>query len=198
MATPQRETPPRETPLGATHVWFLRGINVGGAHRLPMAALRDHLADLGAANVKTYIQSGNVVFRSPAGAAAGLQQRFETEAPQRYGFPVPVVARSAAELSALVAGNPFLADLDPGADYDHTHYHLGMVRDGVDPADLSRLEPEAFQPDEYVVRDENVYFYLPAGLSGSRLVTSPGFAKLWAGMTLRNWRTVLKTLELAA
>lgn len=184
--------------MSDVHVWFLRGINVGGAHGLRMAVLRDHLGELGVADVKTYIQSGNVVFRAPDRVAAALPELFEEEARARYGFAVPVVARPAAALTAIVANNPFLAAVDDHAAVDHKRYHLGLFRESPPPQLVSALEPAAYQPDDFVMTGREIYFDLPAGVAESKLLTSKGFGKLWAGMTLRNWRTVAKTLALAA
>lgn len=180
------------------HVWFLRGINVGGAHGLRMAALRDHLTQLGAEAVKTYIQSGNVVFSAPSQVAASLPLLFEGEAPGRYGFSVPVVARSAAQLASTVASNPFLKGHQAGADFDHKRYHLGLLREPPDAPVSSGLEPEDYLPDEYAVSGRDIYLDLPAGVAESRLLRSKVFAEQFRGMTLRNWRTVLKTLALAS
>jgi uncharacterized protein (DUF1697 family) len=179
-------------------VWFLRGINVGGAHRLPMAALREHLGALGATEVRTYIQSGNVAFRVPGDVAEALPGRFEAEAPGRYGFAVPVVARTASELSAIAASNPFLADVDDQAGVDHRQYHLGLFREPPRALLDAGLEPATYRPDDLVVAGRDVYFYLPNGVSGSVLFTKKGFAKLTGSMTVRNWRTVLATLALAS
>ena len=189
--------PSDDSSTSQVHVWFLRGVNVGGAHALPMAALRDHLGELGAEDVKTYIQSGNVVFTAPAQLASALPGLFEVEAPARYGFAVPVVSRTAAQLQAVVEYNPFLRAPPAGSAFDHKQHHLGLWQEKAAATLLSRLEQEDFQPDEYAVHDREIYLYLPAGVAGSKLLKSRGFAKPWGGMTLRNWRTVLKTLAMA-
>lgn len=189
---------PRNDTTSEVHVWFLRGINVGGAHSLRMAALRDHLSALGAEDVKTYIQSGNVVFRASPQLASALPGLFEDEAPGRYGFFVPVVARTAAELAAIVTGNPFLRGQAAGAEIDHKQYHLGLLLKPPEGPVLSEIGPEDYQPDDYAVQGRDIYFYLPAGVAESKLLKWKGFAKLWGGMTLRNWRTVLTTLALAS
>jgi uncharacterized protein (DUF1697 family) len=189
------------TTDAGVHVWFLRGINVGGAHSLRMAVLKDHLSELGAQDVRTYIQSGNVVFGASAGVAAALLIAFEEQAPSRYGFSVPVVSRTADELAAIVAKNPFLSELDSGAVVDHKRYHLGLLREppsGEMLSTLDQLEREDHRPDACAVEGRDIYFDLPGGVAASQLLKSKTFAKTWGGMTLRNWRTVLRTLALAA
>lgn len=190
----------KEATRSEAHVWFLRGINVGGVRRLPMAALRDHLIDLGATAVKTYIQSGNVAFLAP-GDTASMRERFAGEAPERYGFAVPVVSRTATELSDCAANNPFLSGFGNHAEalagIDHKHFHLGLFDEPPQALLAAGLERAAFEPDDFAVAGRDVYFHLPAGLSGSNLLKSKGFTKLTTGMTLRNWRTVLATLVLA-
>lgn len=179
------------------YVALLRGINVGGHNRVAMPRLRQACESVGCTEVTTYIQSGNVVFKAPARLASALPGRFEGEAPARYGFAVPVVARTAAQLQAVVEYNPFLRAPPAGSAFDHKQHHLGLWQEKAAVTLLSRLEQEDFQPDEYAVHDREIYLYLPAGVAGSKLLKSRGFAKPWGGMTLRNWRTVLKTLAMA-
>lgn len=177
--------------------WFLRGINVGGAHRLPMEALRNHLAELGAEDVRTYIQSGNVVLRAPARIAAALPGRFEEEAPTRYGFAVPVMVRTAEELAAIIARNPFLAGQDPEGPLDHKRYHVGLLHTNFSGVAASALLGGSWAPDAVAIDGRHVYFDLPAGVSGSKVLTSKEFKAAWRDMTVRNWRTLTQVHDLA-
>ncbi len=93
------------------HVALLRGINVGGKNRLPMAELRELFVEAGCRDVQTYIQSGNVVYRV-AGSAAGRISRSITAAiADRFGLQIPVVTRTARELARVAGTNPFLAEV---------------------------------------------------------------------------------------
>ena len=92
----------------ARHIALLRGINVGGHRKVPMAELREMAAELGLADVRTYVASGNLVFDSADGA--GLEARLEQAIRQRFGFPVDVVLRSAAQWQAYVRANPMMEE----------------------------------------------------------------------------------------
>src|ERR1700677_3262694 len=101
---------------------LLRGINVGGKHKLPMKDLAALLEGLGCSRVRTYIQSGNAVFEAPAAVAAGLPRGLHAAILKKAGFEAPVVLRSAAQIAAVLKANPFLAkNLDP------EHLHVGFL-----------------------------------------------------------------------
>lgn len=187
---------PAASTLDDVHVWFLRGINVGGAHSVRMAALREHLTELGAAEVRTYIQSGNIAFRAGDALAGDIRRGFEHQASERHGFAIPVMARTASELARLVVGNPFLTGVDPEGPLDHKRYHVGLLQDVPADETLAVLESGQWLPDEYALRGRELYFNLPLGVANSKLLQWKGFSKLWAGLTLRNWRTIVKTLAL--
>jgi uncharacterized protein (DUF1697 family) len=91
-----------------THVALLRGINVGGNNILPMKELAKIFADAGCVGVRTYIQSGNVIFEAPAGAA-GVADAVTAKIEKRFGFRVPVIVRTSRQLQQTIRGNPFLA-----------------------------------------------------------------------------------------
>ena len=90
-----------------TFVAFLRGINVGGHHKLPMAALREQLTEMGFENVQTLLNSGNVVFESSETDIQALESNMERQLAQAFNFPVPVIVRTKEELTTLVTENPF-------------------------------------------------------------------------------------------
>ena len=113
-----------ESGTGSVHVALLRAINVGGTKKLLMAELRAMFEAAGCADVRTYIQSGNVVFRAEPALAARIPGLIEAEIADTKGFQVPVVTRTAAELHAVVRGNPFLA-----AGADPAQLHVGFLAD---------------------------------------------------------------------
>lgn len=86
---------------------FLRGINVGGHHKVPMAELREKLTAIGCTQVKTLLNSGNIVFEADANPIEPLEQRLEDYLSQSFGFPIPVILRTQKEISDLVDENPF-------------------------------------------------------------------------------------------
>jgi uncharacterized protein (DUF1697 family) len=166
---------------------FLRGINLGGRHKVPMAELRAFFAELGAHDVSTYIQSGNVVFRAEEAVARELAAGFERRAEERFSFPVPAVVRSAGALRDVLAGNPFLAD---GA--DEKALHVLFLASEPDAAAVAGLDPERSAPDAFAVRGREVYLHLPHGVARTRLTTAYFDRVLRTTSTGRNWRTVAK------
>src|SRR3990172_6115866 len=95
------------------HVALLRGVNVGGKNMLPMKDLAAMFTNAGCASVSTYIQSGNVVFEASPALSRRIPTLLERAISDRFGYHVPVVTRSGAELGNIVRGNPFL---EAGAD----------------------------------------------------------------------------------
>jgi len=185
-------TPPPPSPRRTTrHVALLRGINVGGKNSLPMDRLARLFERAGCRGVATYIQSGNVLFDAPEAAlptlAAGIARRIEAE----HGLRVPVVLRSAAELSRAVRSNPFVADgFPPGS------LHVMFLAEVPTPSGLARLDPERSRPDEFRVVGREVYLRCPGGLGRTKLTNAYFDRALGTVSTVRNWKTVQRLLEM--
>jgi len=170
---------------------FLRGINVGGKRKVPMDELRAFFAELGASDVRTYIQSGNVAFRAGEALAREIAEGFADRAEARFGFAVPSALRSAKELQAVLTGNPFLAG---GA--DEKALHVLFLTGEPDPAAVAALDPQRSAPDAFAVRGREIYLHLPNGVARTRLTNAYFDAALATTSTGRNWRTVRTVAEL--
>jgi uncharacterized protein (DUF1697 family) len=179
--------PPGGAVGGPARSWaaFLRGINVGGKHKLPMRELAAFFVELGAHEVRTYIQSGNVVFLAEETVARRLTASFERRAEARFGFPVPTVVRSALELRAVLAANPFLAD---GA--NEKALHVLFLASEPAPGAVAGLDSERSAPDAFAVRGREIYLHLPNGVARTRLTNAYFDRALGTTSTGRNWRTV--------
>jgi uncharacterized protein (DUF1697 family) len=175
-----------------THVALLRGINVGGQHRVPMADLRDAFAAAGAREVRTYIQSGNVIFQAGAATAARIAAAGTTALAQRLGFELPVITRSRVELAAVAAGNPFLL-----AGADPERLHVVFLATAPTAAAVAGLDPRRSPPDELAVRGREIYLRCPNGMARTKLTSDYFDTRLATTGTARSWRTVLALLELA-
>jgi uncharacterized protein (DUF1697 family) len=175
-----------------THVALLRGINVGGRNKLPMRDLRTIFTDVGCADVTTYIQSGNVVYRAPAKLANRIPRLISDGIAERFDLRIPVVTRSAAELEGVVAGNPYL-----GIEADFTKLHVAFLADRPGTAESASLDPDRSPGDAYRLHGREIYLHLPNGAAGTQLSNAYFDAKLGTTSTARNWRTVLKLNELA-
>jgi len=170
-------------------VALLRGINVGGKNLLPMKALAEIFAKAGSSDVKTYIQSGNVVFRSGnprlVAAAVGV------EIAARFGFQPPVVVRSATEMGRVIAQNPFLA-----RGIDTAWLHVMFLADEPTREMVAGLDRARSAGDEFAVVGREIYLHLPHGAAKTKLTNAYFDSKLKTVGTQRNWRTVLTLAEM--
>jgi uncharacterized protein (DUF1697 family) len=169
-------------------VALLRGINVGGRSKVPMAPLRELCEELGLASVRTYIASGNVLFESPTRSRARLRARLEQAVAECFGVPATVVLRTPEELRALVAAHPF------GADTSRTY--VAFLAAAPTSRAVAALAGVERGKERFEVAGSDVYLHYPDGyvrvrLSGAVLERHLGAA------TVRNWRTVAKLAELA-
>jgi uncharacterized protein (DUF1697 family) len=163
---------------------LLRGINVGGNKKVEMARLRALLEELGYRGVRTYVNSGNVVFSGPKRS----EKHLEAAIAKTFGFDVPVILRSRDELADVVTANP-LRDVatDPAK-------HLVVFC----AADAStELDPADFAPETFHLRGREVFLWAPGGIGDSPVAKALANKPLGAKSTARNWRTVEKLLALA-
>ena len=166
-------------------VALLRGINVGGHRRVPMADLREVCEGLGFAQVATYIQSGNVVFASDQ-PAVDVRDALEGAIADRFGFEVAAVVRTRAEFAVVAADHPLAADEE-----DVAKLHVVYFPTPIDPGGVHALEARHSGPERFAVDGREVYVHYPNGAGRSKL----SLDSLGAG-TARNWRTVVKLGEM--
>jgi uncharacterized protein (DUF1697 family) len=175
------------------HVALLRGINVGGAARLPMKSLVSLVVDAGCRDVGTYIQSGNVVFRASAILARRVPKLVSDAIAAHFGFRVTIMVRTAAELSAVTRINPFLR-----AGEDPKSLHVGFLEAAPTRSRVDALDPKRSPPDEFSVRGREIYLLMPNGVGKSKLTTAYLESKLGTPCTVRNWRTVLALVDMCS
>jgi uncharacterized protein (DUF1697 family) len=174
-----------------TYVALLRAINLGARNKVSMADLRELFEALGAADVSTYVQSGNVVFRSPE-AAAKLSQAIEQRIDERLGLGVKVLLRTKTELARVVAANPLA-----GRGREPSTLHVTFLAGTPARAGVRGLDPKRFEPDELRVVGREVYLHCPNGYGRSKLTNAFFEKELGTAATTRNWKTVTKLAELA-
>jgi uncharacterized protein (DUF1697 family) len=169
------------------HVALLRGINVGGGRKVPMAELREVAQSLGLSRVRTLIASGNLVFDGD-GTPAALEAALEAAVERRFGFPVDIMVRSAAQWSAYVAANPFPAEAETAPKF------LLLFAGKQANADVAAqwLAARAAPEEKVAGRDDAIWIYFANGGGRSKLAVGPK-PGLWTG---RNWRTVLAIEEM--
>jgi len=176
---------------GGAYVALLRGINLGG-RQLPMKDLVAMFERAGCANVRSYIQSGNVVFLASERVAAGISAVIEKAIRDRFKYDAPVVLRSAAELATVARKNPFLLT---GA--DPKSLHVAFLASAPLNASVAALDPKRSPGDEILVKGRDIYLRFPNGVGKSKFTNAYFDSKLGTTSTIRNWATVLKLLEMA-
>lgn len=171
-------------PSKHTFVVLLRGVNVGGHRKLPMADLRAMCIDSGATDVQTYIQSGNVVVATEAGATE-LVSALDARLTEYLGESIPLMIRTAAELGDLLANPPL--DL---SDRDVSKVVVLFHRDDVAATALDGVDLDGFAPERAYIVGSHIVLDLPEGQSRSKLAAAVARTEVGAQCTGRNWRTV--------
>jgi uncharacterized protein (DUF1697 family) len=174
-------------------VSMLRGVNVGPHHRMKMADLKAVYESLGMAEVETFIQSGNVVFRTAGRSGDRVAARIEEAIEARFGFAAPVVVRTAAELRSVVERNPFAGRADLDGSRLAVHF-LGRAPEAAGRAKLAAIPPA---PEEVRLDGRELYIYYTSGMARPKLSLAQVERALAVPMTARNWNTVEKLLEMA-
>ncbi len=172
---------------------MLRGVNVGGHNCIKMEALRAMYESLGLRDAQTYVQSGNVVFRTSARDTGSLGKRIEAKIEQTFGFRPTVMVRTTSDLRDVIRRNPFASrrGLDPRK--------LLITFLAADPAPEARAKILGIRadPEELRVHGREVYAYYPNGFGRAKLSAALIERTLSMSGTGRNWNTVTKLLEIA-
>jgi uncharacterized protein (DUF1697 family) len=175
-------------------VALLRGVNVGGARKVGMAALRSALATAGFADVRTHLQSGNVVFSAHGGSAADHAASVGACIEREFGFKVDVLVLLCADVARIAASNPFLAE-NPRV--DEGWLHVAFLLEPLEAEVFAACQLPADEGERALLGDGAVYLLLPHGVGRSKLAAGVGRA-LGTPMTARNWRTVTALSEMCA
>jgi uncharacterized protein (DUF1697 family) len=177
--------------MAHTYIALLRGINVGRAKRVAMADLRALVEDLGFNEVRTLLNSGNIVFNAAEAARGDAAARIETALTARLGVSARVTLLTAAELAAAVQANPLLHVAG-----DSSRLLVAFLTDSADRPRLEPLVDQHWDPEALALGARVAYLWCPAGVLASRLPEAVGRA-LGDAMTIRNWATVTKLHALA-
>ncbi|MFN3387920.1 MAG: DUF1697 domain-containing protein [Allosphingosinicella sp.] len=164
------------------YVALLRGVNVGGHRKVPMAALRDLAAALGLENPRTYVASGNLVFES-GGSGAELEAMLERALEARFGFEVDVIVRSAAQWAGYRQGNPFPQE---SADTPNL-VMIALGKQAPRQADVQALRAQAGPQERVEQVGDAIWIWFGGGAGRSKIGTGPARGV----STTRNWRTVV-------
>ena len=169
------------------YIVLLRGINVSGKNKLPMADLRDLLNDLEFQKVQTYIQSGNIVLESDKNKIE-ICQKIKDGIFTKFGYDVPVIARTIPEWEKAIENYPFPLDNEKIVAFSF-----------LDKAtEIEKIEFKNIGEDQYKIDKNVVYIYCPNGFGKSKITNNLFEKKLKVIATTRNFRTTMKLLELAS
>ncbi len=175
----------------ATWIALLRGVNVVGRRSLPMKGLVSLLEEEGLEDVRSYLQTGNVLFRSPTGGARALGNRIGALLLDRYGFEPRLVVLGVPQLARAIAANPF-----PAAEREPKSVHLFFLTATPKAPDLGALERLRAGREAFALTGRVFYLHTPGGFADSRLA---GRVERLLGVdaTARNWRTATTLLDWA-
>ena len=173
-----------------TYIALFRGINVGGKHILPMKELVAELEGLGLQDIKTYIQSGNVIFRSKVTDTAQLCGKISAAVKKGHGFEPQVLLLDSAALDKAIRGNPY-----PEAEVAPNTLHLNFLAAIPPKPDLNALEKIRAENERYYLAQDVLYLHAPDGIGRSKLAA--GMERLLGvPLTSRNWNTVRKLKDM--
>jgi len=173
-----------------TFIILLRAVNVAGKNNIKMAELKSHLEKANFHNVKTYIQSGNIILQSDLSASA-IPLKVQEIINQQFGMSVHVFVLNTDSLQYILHNNPFQNG------EEGNRVFITLLNKKPDSTDLDKLARIDIGDEKYVLNEEVFYFYVPRGMANSKLSNPFIEQKLKVVSTGRNLNTMLKLSELA-
>ncbi|WP_044402547.1 DUF1697 domain-containing protein [Lacinutrix sp. Hel_I_90] len=173
-----------------SYIALLRGINVGGQKKVPMAELRVALSALAFKNIHTYIQSGNVVFESSEKDTSILEVKIFSSIKKQFGFEVPVLVKTNLEMKAIFRACPF-------SEKKKVSSYFTLLNSAPEKELIDSLNTVAFDDEEIVATRNVVYFFSEKGYGKAKCNTNFIERKLKVTATTRNYKTMIKLLELS-
>ena len=172
---------------------MLRGINVSGQKQIHMAELKSLYESLNLLNVRTYVQSGNVVFECPEPDASKLAELIEAQIERTFGYSVFVFIRDTREFRRVIDCNPFSNERSE----DPARLHVTFLYKTPDESKMSNLRPPNDEADEFFAGDKEIFLYCPNGYGRTKLSNTFFERKLNMPATTRNWKTVNALYKMA-
>ncbi|NOG47635.1 MAG: DUF1697 domain-containing protein [Calditrichaeota bacterium] len=173
-----------------TFISLLRGINVSGQKLIKMADLRELYFGLGFTDVQTYIQSGNVIFKTQQTDRKKIITKIENAINEKYGFHVPVQIRSQDEIKTVIDNLPIKGERE------FNRLLVTFLSEIPETIPMDEIKKFMAPDDDIVIKDREIYFYFPEGLGKSKLDNKTLERKLNVKTTARNWKTVNKLYEM--
>ncbi len=177
-----------------TYISMLRGINLLGHKRVEMARLRVMFEGMGFEQVRTYINSGNVVFKAGRSAPAALSKRIEARMESEFGFSAMVITRTAKELGRAIAGNPFVKESRSAP----SSVFIGFMAEAPEAEAIAKVKARAARTEQAHCCGREIYVYYVGGMGQARLLTHGVLERVLAvSTTMRNWNTVSRLHAMA-
>ena len=173
------------------YIALLRGINVGGHRKVPMAELRGLLTNIGFSNVKTYIQSGNVIFKVAETNVQEIENSIQKSIADHFGFEVSVMVRTRQQLQKIFDDCPFSED-------KKINSYFAILSHSPDKDLVQEAYVKTYENEEYKIINDCLYFYSNRGYGNSKFSLNYFEKKLNVNATARNYKTMLKLLSLSA
>jgi uncharacterized protein (DUF1697 family) len=176
-----------------TYISMLRGINVSGRNMIKMDALRTIYESLNFKNIKSYIQSGNVIFNTKPSKPKDLEKKIMTQIKKEFNFDIPVIVKETEELKTVFNNNPFLTKRKE----DITKLHVTFLSQEPEEIDIKKIKEGNYSEDEFIFIDKVVYLFCPNGYGNTKLTNTFFENKLKVTATTRNWKTVTELVNIA-
>lgn len=176
-----------------TYISILRGINVSGHKIIKMDALRTSYENMGFSNVKTYVQSGNIIFSYDDIESKKLEERIFQQIKKDFGFDVPVIVLSVEKLEEIIKNNPFLKDKSK----EESFMHVTFLASKSETNNFKAIEEKKKDNEDIIFSDYAVYLYCPNGYGNTKLNNNFIEAKLKVRATTRNWKTTNELFQIA-
>lgn len=176
-----------------TYISMLRGINVSGRNMIKMDALRAMYESLNFKNVKTYIQSGNVIYKTKTTKPQKLEKKIASQIKKEFGFDVPIMVKETEELITVFNQNPFLIKRKE----DITKLHVIFLSQEPEEAAIDKIKEGQYAEDEFIVINKTVYLFCPNGYGNTKLTNTFFENKFKVTATTRNWKTITELVKIA-
>jgi uncharacterized protein (DUF1697 family) len=174
-----------------TYIALLRGINVGGHKKVPMAELRELLENSGFENVVTYIQTGNVIFQTSESSIQNIEDIIQKAIMAHFGFDVSIIVKTPKDLQRIFDACPF------SEEKKKTSYFT-MLHSTPDDELVKIASEKIYEGEEYVIINDCIYFYCAKGYGQAKFNMNLFERKLKTASTSRNYRTMVKLLSLSS
>ena len=176
-----------------TYIALLRGVNVGGHRKIKMVDLKELLNKMGFKDVATYIQSGNVVFKSSITKTSELEGKIKKGIAKTFSLDVPVLVKTHKELKSIFDKNPFTET----SDIENKRIYFALLKEMPQPELITAFQKVKFQGELFVVAEDCVYLNYSIGAGKAKLNNNLIERKLKVSATARNYNTMVKLLEMS-